>query len=112
MPKARVIKEKKKKNKDYYCFGKEILAPADGIVIETIDGVRDNKPGSMNPYSAIGNAVVIKHSKNEFSVFAHLKQNSIKVKPKDKVKQGQVIWIVWKLWQFFRTSPSLSLARW
>ena len=89
--KGKSYKGQGKKNKDYYCFGKEILAPADGIVIETIDGVRDNKPGSMNPYSAIGNAVVIKHSKKEFSVFAHLEQNSIKVKPKDKVKQGQVI---------------------
>jgi hypothetical protein len=36
------------KNEDYYAFGREVLAPADGKVIEVIEGVRDNTPGSMN----------------------------------------------------------------
>lgn len=80
-----------KNNEDYYAFGKEILVPGDGIIIDVIDGVRDNFPGSMNPYSALGNAVFIKHSDNEISILAHLKQNSIKVKVGDKVKKGQVI---------------------
>ena len=78
-------------NKDYYCFGKEILSPADGKVIEVIDGVRDNKPGSLNPYSAMGNAVVIEHSKQEFSVLAHFKLESINVKREDKVQAGQLL---------------------
>ncbi len=80
-----------KKNEDYYVFGKEILAPADGIVTDVINGVRDNKPGSMNPYSALGNAVFIKHSEYEISVLAHLKYGSIKVKVGDKVKRGHLI---------------------
>jgi len=42
-------------NEDYFCFGREILAPAEGVVSEAIDGVRDNRPSSMNPYSAVGN---------------------------------------------------------
>ncbi len=45
----------------------------------------------MNPYSAIGSAVIIKHHKSEFSVFAHLKQGNIKVKVGDKVKTDQVV---------------------
>lgn len=80
-----------KKNDDYYSFGKKVLAPADGIVVEAINGVRDNKPGSMNEYSALGNAIIIRHSKDEVSVLAHLKQGSLKVKRGDKVKTGQVI---------------------
>ncbi len=79
------------KNKDYYAFGKEILAPAEGIVTDVINGVRDNKPGSMNPYSALGNAVFIKHKEYEVSVLAHLKFGSIKVKVGDKVKKSQLI---------------------
>jgi hypothetical protein len=78
-------------NEDYYAFGKEILAPADGVVTEVIEGVNDNTPGSMNPYSALGNAVIIRHADYEVSVMAHFKQGSIKVKAGDNVKAGQVI---------------------
>lgn len=48
-------------------------------------------PGSMNPYSALGNAVFIKHRDNEVSIIAHLKQGSICVKAGDKIAQGQLI---------------------
>jgi murein DD-endopeptidase MepM/ murein hydrolase activator NlpD len=45
----------------------------------------------MNPYSALGNAVIIQHRENEFSVLAHLKLDGIKVKVGEKVTKGQVI---------------------
>jgi murein DD-endopeptidase MepM/ murein hydrolase activator NlpD len=80
-----------KTNEDYYAFGREIIAPADGVVTEVINGVRDNVPGSMNPYSAVGNAVLIQHRDNEVSVMAHFKLDSIKVKVGDKVTRGQVL---------------------
>jgi murein DD-endopeptidase MepM/ murein hydrolase activator NlpD len=78
-------------NEDYYAFGKEIVAPADGVVTDVINGVRDNVPGSMNSYSALGNAVLIQHRENEVSVLAHLKLDSVKVKVGDKVTRGQII---------------------
>ena len=78
-------------NEDYSAFGREVLAPADGVVTDVINGVRDNIPGSMNPYSALGNAVFIQHREHEVSVLAHLKLGSIKVKVGDKVKKGQTI---------------------
>jgi hypothetical protein len=78
-------------NENYFAFGREILAPADGIVTDVINGVRDNIPGSMNPYSALGNAVFIQHRENEVSVLAHLKLDSIKVKVGDKIKRGQLL---------------------
>src|SRR5262249_6228225 len=80
-----------KLNEDFYAFGREVLAPADGKVIEVIEGVRDNKPGSMNPFSAVGNCVVIQHRQDEVSLLAHFKQSSIKVKTGDEVKRGQVL---------------------
>jgi len=79
------------RNEDFYAFGREVLAPADGTVIEVIDGVRDNTPGSMNPYSALGNCVTIQHREGEVSVLAHLKRGSIVVKVGDKVKRGQLL---------------------
>jgi murein DD-endopeptidase MepM/ murein hydrolase activator NlpD len=78
-------------NEDYFAFGKPVLAPADGIVTDVINGVRDNTPGSMNPYSALGNAVIIEHREHEASVLAHFKQGSIRVRPGDPVKRGQVL---------------------
>jgi hypothetical protein len=78
-------------NEDYFAFGRKILTPAEGIVTDVIRGVRDNVPGSMNPYSALGNAVFVQHSEYEVSVSAHLKYGSITVKVGDKVRKGQMI---------------------
>lgn len=80
-----------KKNEDYFCFGKPIVAPADGVITEVIHGVRDNTPGSMNPYSALGNAIILEHRQYEVSVIAHFKQGSICVKAGDQVKRGQLL---------------------
>jgi peptidase M23-like protein/uncharacterized protein DUF3887 len=79
------------RNEDYFAFGRDVLAPANGVITDVIDGVRDNSPGSMNPLSALGNAVFIRHGTQEVSVLAHLKQGSIKVKVGDAVKKGQVL---------------------
>jgi murein DD-endopeptidase MepM/ murein hydrolase activator NlpD len=80
-----------KRNEDYYVFGKPVLAPADGVVTDVIMGVRDNTPGSMNPAFAGGNTVIVMHKEHEISVLCHFQQGSIRVKPGDKVKQGQIL---------------------
>nr|MBP8975361.1 M23 family metallopeptidase [Bacteroidota bacterium] len=79
------------KLEDYISFGKEVLAPAEGVVVDVIDGVRDNPPGSRNIYCLLGNAVIIEHRPNEYSVIAYLKQNSIVVRVGQRVTQGEVI---------------------
>ena len=45
----------------------------------------------MNPNSALGNAVIIKHREYEVSVLAHFKQGSIQVDVGDSVGRGQVL---------------------
>lgn len=80
-----------KKNSDHYIFGQPILSPADGSVVEAVDGVRDNNPGEGNYLSAAGNHLIIKHQANEHSFMAHFKQDSICVKRGDKVKAGQLL---------------------
>uniref|UniRef100_UPI0040473D19 peptidoglycan DD-metalloendopeptidase family protein n=1 Tax=Roseivirga sp. TaxID=1964215 RepID=UPI0040473D19 len=79
------------KNEDYYAFGKELIAPAAGEVVLVVDGVKDNKPGTMNPIFMTGNTVIIKTDNNEYLLFAHFKQHSIKVKQGDRVNQGQLL---------------------
>ena len=80
-----------KANEDYFGYGKEVLAPANGTIVEVIDGIRENSPGMRNPYAPIGNAIIIQHSNREYSVLAFLKQGSIRVRVGDKVNRGQVI---------------------
>jgi murein DD-endopeptidase MepM/ murein hydrolase activator NlpD len=80
-----------KLNEDYVGYGKEVIAPANGTVVEVIDGIRENSPGMRNQYAQIGNAIVIQHSSKEYSVLAFLKQGSIRVKVGDKITRGQVL---------------------
>jgi len=80
-----------KTNEDYYAFGKEILAPCDGKVVQVVDGVKDNVPGEMNTYNVGGNTVIIKTANNEYLVFCHFKHNSILVKEGQDVRQGEVL---------------------
>ena len=79
------------KNSNYFCYGREIYAPAPGEVIMVVDGVPDNTPGSMNPYSAMGNCVMIKHAANEYSFLAHFQPGTIKVKKGKQVKPGELL---------------------
>jgi Peptidase family M23 len=78
-------------NSDYYCFGQPVLAPADGLVVEVEDGYQDNPPGRPTSDSPRGNLILISHGNSEFSLVDHLKQNSVKVKKGDKVKQGDAV---------------------
>ncbi len=78
-------------NEDYYAFGKELYSPCDGEVVLKVDGIKDNTPGVLNPIYIPGNTVIIKTANNEYLLFAHFKQHSIKVEQGQKVKQGQLL---------------------
>lgn len=81
-------------NEDYYAFGREVLAAAAGVVVEAIDGVRDNRPRSTNPYSALGNSVTLRHGESEYSLVAHLRCGSVRVHAGDAVRRGDVLALV------------------
>jgi len=79
---------------DYYSFGQAILSPADGLVMQTRDGIRDNpRLGSIDVQARTfqGNFIVIRHAQGEYIYLAHLKEGSLVVKPGDLVKRGQTI---------------------
>lgn len=78
-------------NEDYYAFGKEIIAPCNGEIVLAVDGIKDNKPGELNPVYIPGNTVIIKTSLNEYLFFAHFKQHSVKVTEGQKIEQGQLL---------------------
>ncbi len=86
---------------DFYAFGQEVLAPADGVVVRAVDGEPDWPPASTrllfahpavtSPRQLFGNYVVLDHGHGEFSLLAHLKRGSLRVRRGDRVKRGQVI---------------------
>jgi hypothetical protein len=73
---------------DYYCYGVEIVAPADGQVVWSCDSLPDQKPGQMDPRQPIGNGVVIDHGNGECSLLAHMQPGSLRVRTGDRVKTG------------------------
>ncbi len=79
------------KNEDYLVYGKDVIAPCDGRVVQVIEGVSDNIPGKTNPEQLTGNTVVLRTDAEEFVLFAHLKKSSIKVEEGQDVRRGEVL---------------------
>jgi len=90
------------KNEDFVGFGKQIVAPAAGVVSYARNDVDDN-PSTGNqdfdkllalpdpPWAVGGNCVVIDHGNGEWSFLAHMRKGSVQVKAGDRVVQGQVL---------------------
>ena len=71
-----------------------IIAAKDGIVVYPTAGVSNNCPTSSSLSSCgggYGNYVIIQHSDGNYTLYAHLYENTITVKEGDSVSQGQVI---------------------
>ncbi|MER2029903.1 MAG: M23 family metallopeptidase [Solibacillus sp.] len=84
-------KNSNRQNENYFAFGAEVVAPADGVVVEVLDGIDDNIPGEMDEKNLAGNYCIIEHEHNEYSMIAHFMKDSICVKTGDKVKAGQLL---------------------
>lgn len=81
---------------DYFCYGKTVLAAADGIVIEIKNLFEDTpipekEEVDCHASDVRGNYIIIQHSEHEYSTIAHIKKDSFCVKVGDKVYRGQQI---------------------
>ena len=81
---------------DYFCYGRSVLAPASGVVVETQDDIPDApRPGTgwVDPFTQDfrGNFVTIQHADFEYSFLAHMIPGSICVKKGDRVERGQEV---------------------
>ena len=83
--------ENSKNNDNYFCFGRLIVAPGDGVIIDAKDGVYDNIPGKRNTRDIPGNYVIIDHLNGKFSMLAHLKRDSVLVKKGGEIRAGEPI---------------------
>jgi hypothetical protein len=79
----------------YYGFGENVLAIADGTVVSVHDGMSDQTPFVlMTPKSTSdygGNNVMVEIAPKVFAWYAHLRARSIALKVGDAVKAGDAI---------------------
>jgi len=99
---------------DYYAYGADVLAAADGCVTSATNDQQEDPSAMQRPnetqeayfarlqneqgerlakgQTAItGNFVMIDHGNNEYSLYAHLQPGSVRVHVGDQVKAGDVI---------------------
>ncbi len=76
---------------DYYCYGKPVVAPADGEIVHVVDGLPDNRIGESDLVHNWGNTIVIKHAEGLYSKLSHLRAGKIDVKQGDRVSRGDRI---------------------
>lgn len=83
----------------YAAYGADVLAVADGVVVDALDALEDQRPPSLPAPSTItlgnvdGNHVVLDIGNGLFAFYAHLQQGGfgVRVKRGDRVKRGQLI---------------------
>ena len=76
---------------NYHCWGREILAPADGQVIATVSDLPDQLIGQTDADNPAGNHVILALAESEFAFLAHMQQDSITVQNGDEVEKGDVL---------------------
>jgi hypothetical protein len=82
---------------NYVDYGADVLAVADGTVVETLDTLNNQIPGKLpNPSTitlknVLGNHIVLDLGHGVFAFYAHLEKGSVRVKPGEHVKRGQVL---------------------
>lgn len=95
---------------EYYCWGREVYAPCDGVIVRAKDGYEERARTKLlsdmsrafknthyfNPYkddiqSVAGNYIIMEINDNVYAAFAHLQTGSIRVSVGQSVKKGDII---------------------
>jgi murein DD-endopeptidase MepM/ murein hydrolase activator NlpD len=81
------------RNEDYGAWNQAVLAPADGVVVAAVNDVPDNRPRleTTNVNAPAGNHVVLDLGNDEYAVLSHLRQGSVRVRPGQAVKAGEML---------------------
>ena len=95
---------------EYYCWGQEVHAPCDGIIVQAEDGYKERTRTNLlidmsNAYkiahffdprkddiqSVAGNYIIMECGTHVYAALVHLQTGSIKVSVGQSVKKGEVI---------------------
>jgi hypothetical protein len=96
---------------DFFAFGKDVFAPADGVVVRAVGDLPDGEPGRMDRrVDATGNQIVLGVGEREFVVLAHLAQGSLAVREGERVKAGdRLARVGCSGWSRFTPEPHLAV---
>jgi peptidase M23-like protein len=96
-PDGRLLHGDSKSNANFYDYGAEVVAVADGRISDLKDGLPENV-GSNEPSTRhitldnlVGNYLILDLGHGRFAVYAHLQPGTLQVKLGDKVKAGQML---------------------
>jgi hypothetical protein len=78
-------------NENSYSFGKEIISPAAGEVVEVVGDIPDNTTGEIDTVQTLGNFALVRHAEHQYSVLAQLKRGSLAVRQGQRIKRGEEI---------------------
>jgi len=95
---------------EYYCWGQEVYAPCDGVVVQAEDGYKERERTNLlsdtyNAYknahyfdpkkddiqSIAGNYIIIKVGDQVYAALVHLQTGSIQVTVGQSIKKGEII---------------------
>lgn len=76
-----------KRTHDWYGFGAEVLASADGEVVRATDRFADNRVWGRGKDA---NSLIVRHEAL-FTEYVHLQRGSLRVRVGERVKRGQVL---------------------
>ncbi len=82
---------------NYSCYGVDVLAVADGRVVQVLDALGDQPPGklpdptTMTVENVLGNHVILDLGAGVYAFYAHMEKGSIVVAEGQHVKRGEVL---------------------
>jgi murein DD-endopeptidase MepM/ murein hydrolase activator NlpD len=94
-PDGRVFRGDSISNANFYGYGAEVLAVAEGRIADLKDGLPENVGRNeqcardITLDNLVGNYVILGLGQGRFALYAHLQPGSLQVKLGDKVKVGQ-----------------------
>ena len=85
-------------DEDWVGYGKDVLAVADGVVVDARDGVvsqgvlsPQEEPADLTARTLYGNFIVLRIASGVYAHYAHLSTGSVNVRPGARVRRGDVI---------------------
>lgn len=85
-------------DEDWIGFGQDVLAVADGVVVDARDGIADGKPlrplegpDDLTARTLYGNFVVLRLAPGIYAHYAHLRAGSVQVRTGQRVKRGATL---------------------
>jgi murein DD-endopeptidase MepM/ murein hydrolase activator NlpD len=94
---GKLVHDDPKSNRNWYGYGAEVMAVADAVVAAVKDGISENIPLSteravaITPETVGGNYVALTLGNGRYALYAHLQPGSLRVKPGEHVRRGQVL---------------------